>query len=312
MRPHPPVRPAPARRAALRAGAGAAALGLAGVLSAAPAAADEATATDLADRYVALGDSFTAGPFIPAQGGDPLMCLRSDNNYVQRVAEGLGAEAVDVSCSGAITDDMSAPQSLPLGQENPAQFDALTPDTTLVTVGIGGNDFGFADIFLTCATESVSDPGGEPCKESFTDEDGNDELAARVPETGDKVAEVLAGIQERSPDATIALVGYLQLLPAEGGCWPEVPVAEGDTAYLDGVQSALNAELETRAAEAGAVFVDVEERGRDMCASSGEKWVEGIFPSRPAAPVHPNRSGMDEVGARVLAALGGGGAADQV
>jgi hypothetical protein len=42
----------------------------------------------------------------------------------------------DVSCGGARTDDMTAPQPVRLGP-NPPQFDALRPDTDLVTLTIG-------------------------------------------------------------------------------------------------------------------------------------------------------------------------------
>ena len=38
--------------------------------------------------YVALGDSYTAGPIIPVQQTDPLGCLRSDHNYPHLVAAG--------------------------------------------------------------------------------------------------------------------------------------------------------------------------------------------------------------------------------
>jgi hypothetical protein len=33
------------------------------------------------DQYVALGDSYTAGPLIPTQLSDPAGCQRSDHNY---------------------------------------------------------------------------------------------------------------------------------------------------------------------------------------------------------------------------------------
>ena len=45
---------------------------------------------------------------------------------------------------------MTGPQSV-IGGTNAAQFDSLTPDTDLVTVGVGGNDrIGFGDIVTTC------------------------------------------------------------------------------------------------------------------------------------------------------------------
>ncbi|PSK90878.1 GDSL-like lipase/acylhydrolase family protein [Murinocardiopsis flavida] len=286
--------------------AAAAALGLTGALTltAAPAQAEEPTA--LADRYVALGDSFTAGPLIPGAYGKPALCLRSSNNYPNVVADAIGAtEFLDVSCSAAITDHMTQPQAL-LGPDNPPQFDTLTPDTSLVTVGIGGNDFGFADVLIKCASLSATNPGGDPCKKHYT-RTGEDELELRVSETAVKVAEVLGGIKERSPDATVAIVGYLQILPENEGCWPKVPVADDDVPYLDQAQTNLNAAIAKEADNAGVTYVDVFERGHDVCGPRADKWVEGIFPTKPAAPVHPNVDGMAVVGGKVVESLGGGG-----
>src|ERR1051326_4231915 len=62
--------------------------------------------------YVALGDSYTAGPFIPVQQDDPVGCLRSDHNYPHLVAAILGFRLRDVSCSGATTQDMTSPQDV--------------------------------------------------------------------------------------------------------------------------------------------------------------------------------------------------------
>ncbi|GAA3764619.1 lysophospholipase L1-like esterase [Spinactinospora alkalitolerans] len=283
----------------------AAALGLAGAVTVAAAPA-QAADSDLTSRYVALGDSFTAGPLIPDQYGDPVFCLRSRKNYPNVVARALGvADFQDASCSGATTEHMTDPQELPLGTENDPQFDALTEDTTLVTLGVGGNDLGFGEILLTCVGLSAIDPTGDPCRTYYTDGDGGDRLADRLDETGAEVAEVLAGIRERSPDATVAVVGYLQILPESQGCWPVVPIAEEDVAYLDRTQTRLNETLAKEAANADAVFVDVFERGHDVCSARDDKWVEGIFPTKPAAPVHPNETGMAEAGARVVEALGG-------
>src|SRR5207237_9511985 len=76
--------------------------------------------------YVALGDSYTAGPVIPVLQPDPLGCLRSDHNYPHLVAPFLALPVFrDVSCSGATTDDMTQPQDVTLGPPNPPQFDAL-------------------------------------------------------------------------------------------------------------------------------------------------------------------------------------------
>ncbi len=97
--------------------------------------------------YVALGDSFTAGPLIPNQTGKPEGCARSDRNYPALVAQSIRPSGFrDVSCSSARTTHMTRPQRVPnedSPQQNPPQFAALAPDIRLVTVGIGGNDIGF-------------------------------------------------------------------------------------------------------------------------------------------------------------------------
>ena len=110
-------------------------------------------------RYAALGDSFTAGPLVPLQGGHPPGCLRSDHNYPHLVAAAAGMALADVSCSGARTDHLFGPQAV-LGGPNPPQLDAVGPGTGVVTVGIGGNDIGFAEIVTTCfAALPLGQPG---------------------------------------------------------------------------------------------------------------------------------------------------------
>lgn len=270
-----------------------------GLLFVAPGAAVSATSL----RYVALGDSFASGPLIPHQRSHPVGCLRSDHNYPTLVANHLDiAEFVDVTCGGARTEDMTHPQKLSFGTHAP-QFDALTANTNLVTVTISGNDIGYVDILKTCGTKSIFDPRGNPCQRHYT-ADGTDQLATRISEAGAKVAAVLGGIVQRAPRATIVVVGYLRILPPANGCWPVLPIARGDMPYLEGVQTKLNTMLGGRAKDIGAMFVNPGlTTGHDACQVPNKKWVEGLIPTAPAAPVHPNAAGMREVADRVLGAL---------
>lgn len=286
----PPI----ARRVVVAAAAAAVCLGL----TATPAQAAETT------HYVALGDSFTAGPLIPHQTGQPLGCFRSDNNYPALVAAALDAdEFTDVSCSGAQTVDMFHPQDVPLGVNQP-QLDALNESVTLVTLGIGGNDIGFSEILQTCVSRGLFDPSGDPCRQHYVDPDtGADELSQRIADLESDVADLLAEIAQRAPHADVVFTGYLALVPESEGCWPKVPLASGDVPYLHGVHEELNSMLEAATLEHGGVFVDVVEPGRDMCAGHGDRWVEGILPTNPAMIVHPNAMGMEAVAERTLAAL---------
>jgi lysophospholipase L1-like esterase len=247
-------------------------------------------------HYVALGDSYAAGPQIPVQRTDPIGCERSTMNYPARLAAALHIrDYTDVSCSGATTDNMTLPQTVPLGI-NPPQFNALRSDTDLVTLTISGNDIGFTNILLTCIVLSATDPLGNPCERQAT-AGGVDRYAQRIAAAAPKVARVLQGIRERSPRATVLLVGYLRILPPALGCYPVFPIARGDVPYLDGVEQQLTAMLADQAFNHGVVFVDsyAGSLGHDACQLPGVKWVEGIVPTSPAAPVHPNANGMQAV-----------------
>ena len=63
--------------------------------------------------------------------------------------------------------------------------------------------------------------------------------------------------------------------------------------------------LAAQADEAGARYVDTYHSsiGHDVCTLPGTKWVEGLVPTAPAAPFHPNSLGMRNSASRVLATL---------
>ena len=91
-------------------------------------------------RYVAMGSSFAAGPGLPTRvPGSPRRAGRSSGNYAHLVARALGLDLQDVTYSGATTSDILRPSAG--GQ--PAQLDAVTADTRLVTITAGGNDVGY-------------------------------------------------------------------------------------------------------------------------------------------------------------------------
>lgn len=263
-----------------------------------PGLASTAAATPVSavTRYVALGDSYASGPGIPAQRADPAGCQRSTHNYPAFLARALGiGDYTDVSCGGARTDNMTAPQPVWPGP-NPAQFDALRPDTNLVTVTIGGNDINIGDLWLTCARLGSTDPLGNPCQRHIT-ASGTDPYAQRIATVAPKIARVLEGIRQRSPQARVLVVGYLRVLPSAVGCYPVLPIARGDVPYVDGVEQELTAMLARQANDHGAVFVDsyTHSLGHDACRQPGVNWVEGTTPTSAASPFHPNALGMQEV-----------------
>jgi len=251
-----------------------------------------------AANWAGLGDSYAAGPLIPNQQLSPLGCLRSDHNFAHLAAAALGRSLADASCSGAKTDDMTAPQDVTPGQ-NPPQFNALTTDTQIVTLQIGGNDIGFTSILENCAT---ANPFAHPCRDKYVVND-HDTLADKIAATAPKVATVLQGIHARSPGARVFVVNYAAILPETGsGCWPQVPIAFSDVPYLRSVEKNLNAMLAQQAAANGARIVDdyAASIGRDACKSSSTRWVEPLVPANAAAPFHPNARGEAGIAAEVV------------
>lgn len=266
-----------------------------------PVAANAAAPTG---RYVALGDSYTSGPLIPSQVD--LNCVRSNQNYPSLTRAAIGSTAfVDVSCGGATTNDILNPGSGTLGFAVPAQLDAVTSATALVTVGIGGNDIGFTGIITTCAQDSLGSPFGTPCKNRYT-AGGTDQLQARINATAPKVAAVLQAVRGKAPNARIVVVGYPAILPDSGfGCWPVVPIAYGDVPYLRTTEKSLNTMLSNTASANGATFVNTytPSIGHDSCQGSSTRWVEGLVPATSAAPFHPNAAGERGMSAAVVAGL---------
>jgi lysophospholipase L1-like esterase len=254
-----------------------------------------------APNYVALGDSYAAGPIIPQQIA-PYGCLKSNNNYAHIAAKRQGIALRDATCSGAETEDMTQPQDVRPGP-NPPQFDRLDADTTLVTLQIGGNDIGFSDIVENCSSLS---PIGHPCQDHYV-VNGDDQISDNIQATAPKVADVLQGIHALAPNARVFVVNYLTVLPQTGnglGCWPQLPIAAGDVAYLRAKEEELNAMLATQAAASGDTVIDdyAYSRGHDACRPPLIRWVEPLIPASPAAPIHPNLLGMKAVARLVVQA----------
>ena len=140
-------------------------------------------------------------------------------NYPALVAEELGLELTDVSCSAASTTSLVGAQQTLEGPV-PAQFAALTEDTDYVTMGIGGNDEDFlAQLFTVCLQVRDTDPDGAPCRDAMN-AGGSDVLVDALELIEGRVTSALVGIRDRSPDAEIVMVGYPQLVPEEGTVRP--------------------------------------------------------------------------------------------
>jgi lysophospholipase L1-like esterase len=236
-------------------------------------------------HYVAMGDSFTAEPFVPiydvAYG-----CNRSSNNYPHLVARALHIDDLqDRSCTGAQTVDLyGRRQRTADGQSVAAQFTALSADTDLVTVGIGANNGRlYARMATTCRKMTTICP--------LYDE--RDSLRATVDALGNELVSTLDQVKERAPAARVLLIGYPKLLPQTGNCQRLPRMRPQDRATFRSINLHLRYEMRDSAKEAGVEFVDFYKAsiGHDVCAR--HPWVQGRVGSRHhAAALHPLPSGQ--------------------
>ena len=275
---------------------------------AAPAAVRSSAAAYSAPTgpVVALGDSYTAGALLPiSTGAKPAGCLRSAKAYPTLVAKALGAPLTDAACASAGVKNMTEAQPTYLGT-NPPQLSALAPDDRMVLLTLSGDDMGFLNVVKECVGLSFTRPWGSPCAAHYT-KGGTDQLAAGVAAEGPKMSQVLTEIAVRAPRARIVVVGYPDVFPQSGGCWPAVPIANGDVAYLRELEVKANAMLAATARAAGATFVNTYTPtiGHDFCQPESVRDVEGLVPGSLALPFHPNARGQQAMANAVLKAVRG-------
>jgi lysophospholipase L1-like esterase len=282
-------------------------LGATGLLVAGPVAAT-ATAQAAAPPlvYVAMGDSYAAGSLVLPQT-ELFTCARSGINYASLIAKQVHPKAFrDVTCGSAQTTHFANPQPGNVFGTAAPQYDALSNDTTLVTVGIGGNDIGLVGLAVSCIN-LLPQGLGTSCKATNT-AGGVDKLARSIDAFAPTYGTVIEQIRQRSPHAKILMVGYPTGIK-KGGCWPVVPVWSTDADYLQAALTRLNLRMAEQAQAHGATYVDLATPsiGHDMCKGIATRWIEGLIPSIPTnglVPLHPNAAGLRNAVPTVLAAAG--------
>jgi lysophospholipase L1-like esterase len=251
-------------------------------------------------RYVALGDSYSAASgVLPVDLSAP-QCLRSTRNYPHVIAGATGAQLKDVTCGAADTNDYFESQYPGVAP----QLDVVKGDTQLVTMTIGGNDSGvFIDTIVSCGTAGLTTLGqGSPCKDrygsSFEDTINNTTYPSLV--------KSLNAVRAKAPSAQVAILGYPWIMPASGGCFDKMPIAQGDVPYVRGIQATLNDAVRRAAAATGATYVNLNtvSNGHDACQPIGVRWVEPVLQGTNPVIVHPNALGESEMAAQTMTVLG--------
>ncbi|GGQ33565.1 SGNH/GDSL hydrolase family protein [Streptomyces roseolilacinus] len=249
-------------------------------------------------HYVAMGDSFAAAPLVLPIDPSNLLCLRSLADYPHIAAKALGAKLTDVSCSGATTEDFSAPQH----SSTAPQYNALNQDTDIVSITIGGNDTGLVAATLNCVN-LLPKPFGKSCAAEYT-KSGVDTLKSDIDTWASTFNAALSRVNRLAPNADIFIIGYGNYI-RPGGCFPTQPLWDVDATYIQETVDHLSTTLKKAARTHGATYVDTYSLGigHDTCAAPVDKYIEGLLPTRIAAPLHPNAAGSRAIGEALATAV---------
>ncbi|WP_299575335.1 SGNH/GDSL hydrolase family protein [uncultured Williamsia sp.] len=251
-------------------------------------------------HYVALGDSRAAGLTTTSQaGGDG--CGRTDAGYPELVARALGvASFTTVACGGAVAADVvDRGQSTSNGRRVPVQTAVLRPDTTLVTLSVGGNDirwFGIVDHCMEATPGRDRDCRADPALPGL--------IAGRLATLSTRLDHVLAGVRAHAPSARLLVVGHGGYFGPRG-CPGEAPFSDADAPVVAGFFRQLDGVYLAAAERAGAGFVDVGAAavGHDSCAAPGQRWFTGVRPAEGVPSTHPTPAGSEGIAKAVVATL---------
>ncbi len=237
--------------------------------------------------YVAMGSSFAAGPGLgPPKPGTPERCTRSAVNYPSLLAEEAGLSLDDQSCSGATTAHILAPWN-----ELPAQIDAVTADTRLVTVTIGGNNLNYVgNLFAASCMHDQALSGDGAAADCQTYALPGPEDYAQLESNLRKVADAVRG---RAPEATLVFVQYVRLVP-DTSC-ASTPLADDKLGELRELGEKLAEVTAKVARETGSKLLEADALSRGHTPCDAEPWATGFpagYDGSEGAPWHPNARGM--------------------
>jgi lysophospholipase L1-like esterase len=227
------------------------------------------TAAAAPSRYVALGDSYSAGTGTGSYLPDGTSCLRSVYAYPSLLASSKGY-ALDLrACSGATTADVSA-----------VQLSAVDGTAAHVSLTVGGNDAGFAAVLTECAKPAWASNCNGAIDKAVSTIDGV--LPARL-------TSLYTAVRSRAPQAVVVVAGYPRVFNG-ADCNALTWFSPTEQARLNATSDRLNSRIAAAAQAAGvryssptAAFV-----GHAVCDRSA--WLNGLS-SPVVESYHPNRLG---------------------
>lgn len=253
--------------------------------------------------YVAMGDSFSSGEGNPTfeygtnQGGaNENRCHRSPQAYPRQLQSDLSLDlgpTAFVACAGATTSDVTSGKY----GEDP-QTDALSEDTEVVTITIGGNDVDFEGYANSCGAPGYSCGVGTTAYDDMMDRINNPSFETALEETYTTILDV-------ADNAIVYVLDYPYLVDPTGVdgvlCEPllnlsaAVPIQMAlNSVIADAVDDVRNLNTDYERLRYmptnyfGSPFVD-----HHLCTDDpGGSYFNGVNLSNREYSLHPNADGQ--------------------
>jgi lysophospholipase L1-like esterase len=175
-----------------------------------------------------------------------------------------------------------------------AQIAAVTPDTRLVTIIVGGNDLAYVAnlVAASCEPNEIIHAAGMalPCPNAFAvSPDAYAQLESNLTEAARQIG-------ARAPQARVVFIQYLTLVPRRQ-C-PNSRLNAQAARRLRAVGVRL-AEITARVAhQGGALLLRMDEMSRNHTTCDREPWSFGLprdYQEQQGAAWHPNRRAMEVI-----------------
>jgi lysophospholipase L1-like esterase len=255
-------------------------------------------------RYVALGDSYSAGEGAYGKPSDldpTNRCHRTSLAYYHDVVKAFsfaGGKAF-WACSGATTSTVLKGKS-----GEPPQTERLGRGTSLVTISVGGNDVGFSRVLAGCVLRL---PWSRNCR------DQGGEIADRMAALRYSLTTVVGEIVERAPRARVIVLGYPRIFGESSGATGD-NLSVTDQHWLNARARELNELIRQVVTEADRRIVATKGRGSVEFVDAygafagheigtADPYVHGLRVNLSALAAEPRSFHPTEGGYKALAAL---------
>jgi lysophospholipase L1-like esterase len=300
--------------------------------------------TSLID-YLALGDSYSSGEgaFNYLDGTDTSNnnCHLSSHSYPLLLTHDLftNAGGHSVACSGAVIHDIGDKSDSYRGQvRGVANWQQLQQtqaallasimanylpgyvaqqrfvsqyQPATITIGVGGNNFGFGDILQRCLEPKTNlRLTADTCFATYED---RQELRSMILRTSPQLRKLYEQLAAESPLSSIYVIGYPQIAIDTGVCALNVYFSDHELEFVNELVDEINNTIALAATAAGAHYVDISQAlvGHRLCEATGNNLaVNGLTAGTDGGPgnikifggesYHPNALGQQLIEQAIL------------